>query len=88
MILSEVDFFKSFKSAMGEVKRMVDLGGACHNGWRGGVSRFSCVHTLILTGLFFESDQLLPVFLKGEFTFFFNSRIGCPPLRGVKLDGS
>ena len=27
------------------------------------------------------------VCLKGEFTFFY-SRIGCPPIRGVKLDGS
>ena len=26
--------------------------------------------------------------LKGEFTFFFYSRNGCPPIRGVKLDGS
>ena len=37
----------------------------------------------IFTSRFSESARL-----KGEFTFFFYSRNGCPPIRGVKLDGS
>ena len=36
--------------------------------------------------LFFNAQKFL--FLKGRVHIFFYSLVGCPPIRGVKLDGS